>query len=69
MQANMTLPNSEEEQDPTVELWLLYFLAQHYYFLNDFPKALEYINKGIEHTPTLIELYSLKGYIYAAAGD
>lgn len=31
MEADMTLfPGDEEEQDPTVQLWLYYFVSQHY---------------------------------------
>lgn len=50
-------------------LWTLYFLAQHYDFLRDPHKALEYINAAIEHTPTLIELFVTKGRVYKHAGD
>ena len=31
--------------------------------------ALEFINKAIAHTPTLLELYTLKGKIYQCGGD
>ena len=54
----------EEEQDPTVQLWLYYFLAQHNYKIHNLDKAIEWVNKGIEHTPTCSELYRLKGKIY-----
>lgn len=50
-------------------LWTLYFLAQHYDHLRDSPRALDYINAAIEHTPTLIELFVTKGRIYKHAGD
>lgn len=29
-------------------------------FLNDFPKAQEYIDAALDHTPTLVEFYILK---------
>jgi peptide alpha-N-acetyltransferase len=32
-------------------------------------EALEFVNKAIAHTPTLLELYCLKGKIYQCAGD
>ena len=32
-------------------------------------KALDYVNEAIEHTPTLVELYSCKARIYKHAGD
>jgi hypothetical protein len=50
-------------------LWLLYFTAQHYYFLKDFDTALQYLNRAIEHSPTVIELYILKAKIFKRAGD
>jgi hypothetical protein len=54
------LSGEDEEQDPTIELWLLYFLAQHNHFLRNFDKSIEYINLAIAHTPTVVELYVLK---------
>lgn len=60
---------NDEEQDPTVFLWLNYYLAQNYLFKSDFQKALEYVNIGIDHTPTVIELYTLKSKIYQKAGN
>jgi len=71
MKANMTLSDKagEEEQDPTVYLWLLYFTAQHFMYVNDYDKALYHINEAIGHTPTVIELYCLKSQIYKKAGD
>ena len=66
---NVLSDQDEEEQDPTVYLWLLYFFAQHYYFLKDFDKALQFINEAIEHTPTVVDLYIVKAKIYKKAGD
>ena len=61
----MTLSaGDEEEQDPTVQLWLYYFLAQHNLFQEKLAEAMEFVNMAIEHTPTLLELYTLKGKIY-----
>lgn len=39
------------------------FLAQHYSYLGDTEKALALIERALEHTPTLIELYIVKGKI------
>lgn len=66
----MTLAEGDdEEQDPTVYLWLNYFLAQHFKFKGDVDNALKYVDQAITHTPTLLELYTLKGKIYSMAGD
>lgn len=65
---------SVDDDDKTKEpasalLWVYYFLAQHYDHLSVTDKALHYIDAAIEHTPTLIELFVVKGRIYKHAGD
>ena len=52
------------KEPPTTLLWVYYFLAQHYDFIGDTSKALEYVDTAIQHTPLLIELYVLKAKIY-----
>ncbi len=37
--------------------------------MQDYEKALDFINKGIEHTPTVIDLYIMKAKIYRRIGD
>ena len=65
MESEMTLrAGDDEEQDPTVMLWLLYFQAQHNLFQGKLSDAMNFVNRAIEHTPTLLELYTLKGKIY-----
>ena len=44
-------------------------MAQHYLFQRKVEEAIELINKAIAHTPTLLELYTLKGKIYQCGGD
>lgn len=61
--------DDENVQIPTTYLWILIFLAQLYDFKRETPKALEYINKAIEHTPTLVESYMIKARIYKHGGD
>ncbi|XP_074602523.1 N-alpha-acetyltransferase 15/16 isoform X2 [Brevipalpus obovatus] len=56
-------------EDATTILWVNYFLAQHYDFLGDYDKALSYVNEALAHTPTLIELYLVKGKINKHAGN
>ena len=53
-----------EPESPTAILWVYHFLAQHYDYLRDTKRALEYIDKALEHTPTLIEAYMVKAKIY-----
>eukprot|EP00092_Neocalanus_flemingeri_P020760 GFUD01022495.1.p1 GENE.GFUD01022495.1~~GFUD01022495.1.p1 ORF type:complete len:866 (+),score=259.44 GFUD01022495.1:65-2662(+) len=57
------------QESPTSLLWTYYFLSQHYDYKSDYQGALDLVNTAIEHTPTLIELFTLKGKIYKHAGD
>ncbi len=61
--------NDGLKEAPTSLLWSYYFLAQLYDYDFKEEKSLFYINKAIEHTPTLIELYIFKGKIYKHCGS
>jgi N-alpha-acetyltransferase 15/16, NatA auxiliary subunit len=60
---------SEKSADPSLYVWTLYFLAQHYSFLSQHSHALEIVDLAISHTPTLPELYMFKARILKRAGD
>lgn len=60
--------SDEDTQDPTVLLWTNFYLAQHYDHFRKTKIALKYINRVLEHTPTLIEGYMVKAKIYKHAG-
>jgi tetratricopeptide (TPR) repeat protein len=60
---------NKEAEPPTTLLWVYYYLAQHFDFINEHQKALDFINKSIEHTPTLVELYMIKGKINKHLGN
>ncbi|XP_047027460.1 N-alpha-acetyltransferase 15, NatA auxiliary subunit [Helicoverpa zea] len=60
---------SEQKQPASALLWAYYYAAQHFDFKKDTDRALHYIDAAIEHTPTLIELFIVKGRIYKHAGD
>jgi len=60
--------DDDTTQDPTVLLWTWFYLAQHFDLLQKTELALSYINKVLEHTPTLIEGYMVKAKIYKHAG-
>lgn len=55
--------SDNEYKEPASILYVLMFLAQHHSYLGDTEKALTLIEQAIEHTPTLIELYIVKGKI------
>lgn len=61
--------NTLPKEPATALLWTLYYLAQHYDHLADHVKALDYINRAIEHTPTLIELFISKARVFKHCGD
>jgi tetratricopeptide (TPR) repeat protein len=58
-----------DKEYPTTLLWVYYYLAQHFDYKNQSDKALYYINLAIEHTPTLVELYMVKGKINKHIGN
>ncbi|KAG0231137.1 hypothetical protein BGW42_000488 [Actinomortierella wolfii] len=60
--------SSGNKEPPTALLWTLYYIAQHYDYQRKTDKALEYIERAIAHTPTLVELYMTKGRILKHAG-
>lgn len=59
----------QDRPDPSAVVWTLHFLAQHYTFVGELEKALDYVNKAIEHTPTLVEPIMAKARILKHVGD
>jgi tetratricopeptide (TPR) repeat protein len=57
------------QETPTCLLWTYYYMSQQCDLKEDYPAALDLVNQAIEHTPTLIELFTLKGKIYKHAGN
>eukprot|EP00929_Paragymnodinium_shiwhaense_P035793 TRINITY_DN19285_c0_g1_i1.p2 TRINITY_DN19285_c0_g1~~TRINITY_DN19285_c0_g1_i1.p2 ORF type:complete len:985 (+),score=300.16 TRINITY_DN19285_c0_g1_i1:157-2955(+) len=62
-------PAEADEETPSTYLFTLLLAAEHFDFLGHTDKALDYINKAIEHTPTFPELYACKARIFKHAGD
>ncbi|KAJ4835421.1 N-alpha-acetyltransferase 15, NatA auxiliary subunit [Turnera subulata] len=62
-------PGREEKEPPSTLMWILFFLAQHYDRRRQYDLALSKIDEAIEHTPTVIDLYSVKSRILKHAGD
>lgn len=50
----------DDRENPSVILFVLYFLAQHWDMLKDYEKSLCLIDQAIDHTPTLLELLMFK---------
>ncbi|CAL5361415.1 unnamed protein product [Camellia sinensis] len=62
-------PGRTEKEPPSTMLWTFFYLAQHYDRRGQYDIALAKIDEAIEHTPTVIDLYSVKGRILKHAGD
>ncbi|GMH15945.1 hypothetical protein Nepgr_017786 [Nepenthes gracilis] len=62
-------PGRVEKEPPSTLLWILFLLAQHYDRRGQYDIALAKIDEAIEHTPTVIDLYSVKSRILKHAGD
>lgn len=64
-----TFLESEEKESPSTELWARYLLAQHLDRIGEYQAALDHVAQAVEHTPTVIELYTLRAKILKHAGD
>ncbi|KAL5576384.1 hypothetical protein UlMin_018083 [Ulmus minor] len=62
-------PGREEKEPPSTLMWALFLLAQHYDRRGQYDIALSKIDEAIEHTPTVIDLYSAKSRILKHAGN
>lgn len=70
MESERRLIAGEKEQEPpSTMLWLLYLQAAHYKVTGDLASALATIDKAILHTPTVPDLYILKGRILKHLGQ
>lgn len=56
------------EEEPFTFLWCVLLLAEIEDYEHHFEKALQYVNEGLEHTPTCCDAYRLKSKIYKHAG-
>lgn len=68
LEDNGNMEDGDEIESPGCLVWLYHFLAQHYDYLGDYGSAIKFVDQGLAHTPTLIELYVTKGRIYKHAG-
>ncbi|EGT47866.1 hypothetical protein CAEBREN_05652 [Caenorhabditis brenneri] len=58
-----------ECEPPTTALWLYVLAAYHFDRCQMSQLALNYIERAIQHTPTVVENYMIKARIYKHAGD
>ncbi|XP_051147846.1 N-terminal acetyltransferase A complex auxiliary subunit NAA15 [Andrographis paniculata] len=62
-------PGRADKEPPSTLMWILFYLAQHYDRRGHYDVALRKIDEAIDHTPTVIDLYSVKSRILKHAGD
>ncbi|PKU72316.1 peptide alpha-N-acetyltransferase [Dendrobium catenatum] len=62
-------PGRDRKEPPSTLLWILFLLSQHYERRGQHGLALVKIDEAIKHTPTVIDLYSIKGRVLKHAGD
>ncbi|KAL1551466.1 N-alpha-acetyltransferase 16, NatA auxiliary subunit [Salvia divinorum] len=62
-------PGRVDKEPPSTLMWILFYLAQHYDRRCQYDVALKKIDEAIEHTPTVIDLYSMKSRILKHVGD
>lgn len=68
-QNNGSFSGRSQKEPPSTLLWTLFLLAQHYDIRGQHDLALAKIDEAIAHTPTVIDLYLVKGKILKHAGD
>jgi len=56
-------------ESPSTILWAWYLRAYMHELCGEYPAALDIVDKCIEHTPTAVDMYELKGRILMASGD
>uniref|UniRef100_A0A1D1XV89 N-alpha-acetyltransferase 16, NatA auxiliary subunit n=1 Tax=Anthurium amnicola TaxID=1678845 RepID=A0A1D1XV89_9ARAE len=64
-----SFPKGDQKEPPSTLMWTLFLLAQHFDRRGRYDVALTKIDEAIDHTPTVIDLYSVKGRILKHAGD
>ncbi|ONM40504.1 tetratricopeptide repeat (TPR)-containing protein [Zea mays] len=62
-------PGCPQKEPPSTLLWTLFLISQHYDRRGQYDIALNKIDEAISHTPTVIDLYSVKGKILQHAGN
>ncbi|GJY27417.1 N-alpha-acetyltransferase 15, NatA auxiliary subunit, partial [Tanacetum coccineum] len=62
-------PGRSEKEPPSTLMWTLFYLAQHYDRRGLYDIALAKIDEAMQHTPTVIDLYTTKSKILKHGGD
>ena len=63
------LPDDEFEEPPSTELWAWYLRAGLHELAGEYDLGIGFLDKCLEHTPTAVDIYEMKGRLLKAAGD
>ena len=69
MKANRKFSDEDQQETPNVMLWLLVLYSRHQYRMGDLSAALTLMNEALVHTPTVPDLYLLKGKLLKKQGQ
>ncbi len=71
LRTDLTFPGETDakKMNPQVFVWAIIFAAKCHDLVGDYDGAISLVKDGIEHTPTILELYQLKGHIQKHMGD
>jgi len=69
LKTNKLHPTETQEEPPCSLLFTFFYLAHHFNFLNQHKLALEYVDKCVQHTPTMLDFEVLRAQIYKKAGN
>lgn len=62
-------PEDESEEPPSTALWTWYLRAGLHELAGEHTEGIAFLEKCLEHTPTAVDVYELKGRLLKAAGD
>lgn len=62
-------PNGDSSESPSTIMWAWYLRAYLHEICGEYSAGLATVDKCIDHTPTGVDLYELKGRILKASGD
>ena len=63
------LPEDESEEPPSTTLWTWYLRAGLHELAGEYAEGIALLDKCLEHTPTAVDVYELKGRLQKSAGD
>ena len=69
LESSGKIDKGSDLEAPTTLLWAYYYMAQHFDWNNQYSKALDFIDRALTHSPTLIEAIMIKAKILKHSGS